>query len=207
MTRKILILLLWTIITLTGCLNNQKKLPEAQMQSETVKNIWGDERQKELKKIVSFTDSIITNRYTNKDINEAYHLYLDSIYRQVLKGNRRAIGLGITEEEKIKFLKKINKKTYTEIWMIKQNSNQISKKDIRKRSINNQGLLSDYIKRLSHENKYYNSLYTGLVYSGGISPAFLSGYITNHRKFDFNKFDNRLILAIILFNMYEIERH
>jgi hypothetical protein len=174
-----------------------------------VKKYFSLEQIKVLKTIIAFVDSNIVK--DNNNIRLAYINYfisIDSTYELYKSHSSRwnsSYSLTINQDIKERFLFNLQKDVFNKIWTV-----QIPM-DVRTRdttlfypenfwsfSLNNNGDYIKLLKALGKKDNYYKVISNQIEIAGNINPTIFAGMFNKINELDFNKFTDRLWIAIFL---------
>lgn len=180
---------------------------QSDLDSKQIEKYFDKKERKELVKIVSFVDSLVLSKTELKEIDKAYHQYLDSLHENAANGN---LDWAFDEEMKYKFLFSIDSIVYNKIW-IKETPRMVSNRDTTLYNpenfisidLNNTGDFVSLIHDLGKNNKYYKDFYGAIEISGSLSPSIVAGFLSNNKDFDFNNSNDRLWTAVFLLTLEE----
>lgn len=159
-----------------------------------------------LAKMVQFTDSLVLANTKETQVEEAYHVYLDSI--QSLMKNGDWMNYSFNEPEKQEFLFNLDTTFFIKIWeksiprIVKAKDTTLySPENFYSLSINYEGEYLKYLKEKGMENDFYKSVYESIQIAGDISPSTYAYLILKHRELDFGDTDYRLWASVFILRM------
>jgi len=198
-----LILILTTILIFANSCVGQNDLV-----SKQIEKYFDKKETAELVKIISFVDSLVLSKTELKEIDKAYHKYLDLLHENATNGNSDwAFG----EEMKYEFLFSIDSALFNKIWIKSTTSRIVKTKDTTLYNPENfilidLNFMGDFVKLiqdLGENNKNYKGFYEAIEVAGGLSPSIVVGFLYNHKDFDFNNSNDRLWTAVFLLTLEE----
>jgi len=159
-----------------------------------------------LAKMVQFTDSLVLANTKETQVEEAYHVYLDSI--QSLMKNGDWMNYSFNEPEKQEFLFNLDTTFFIKIWeksiprIVKAKDTTLySPENYFTHSLNYKGEYVKYLKEKGMENDFYKSVHEGIETAGDISPTVFGNFLLKHRELNFNDAENRLWASIFILRM------
>jgi len=198
-----LILILTTILIFANSCVGQSDLD-----SKQIKKYFDKQERKELVKIISFVDSLIISKTELKEIDQAYHQYLDLLHENAADGNWE---WAFDEEMKYNFLFNIDTTVFNKIWLKSTSSRIVKTRDTTLYNPENfisidLNIIGDFVQlveKLGNKNKYYKDFYEAIEVAGGLSPNIVAGFLYNHKDFNFNNCNDRLWTAVFLLTLEE----
>lgn len=178
------------------------------LKSKHIERHFNKKERKDLAKIVSFVDSLVLSKTRLKDINKAYHRYLDLVFENAANGD---LAWAFDEELKYKFLFSIDSTLINKIWSKSTTARIIKTRDTTLYNpenfifidLNSRGDFVKLIQDLGENNKKYMGAYEDIQAVGGMSPIIVSGFLHKHKDFDFNNSNDRLWAAVFLLTLEE----
>jgi len=162
-----------------------------------------------LNTIIAFVDSNIVK--DNNSIKLAYINYfisLDStleLYNSHPSQRNSSYSFFIKQDLKERFLLNLRKDVFDKIWTVKIPGFVQTRDTILFRpdnfwsfSLNNNGDYVKLLKELGKKDKYYKVISKQIEIAGNISPVIFAGMFDKINELDFNKFTDRLWIAIFL---------
>ncbi len=203
------LLLLFTILFFTSFGNDRdvKKMVKNQL----LDVYFSAEDKQEIVKIIQFTDSIVISKCPSTSMNNSYHLYMDSVWKQAQNHNmQEALNiLCINHEKKINFLHSLDESLFYEIWrynIFKDSvkikgeyvkiENPIIQIDLRP----NNSKISNYFKAVGNSDEKFKEIFEVMSISGSLGIVWMGTY-NNLDKFDFSKIEDRLWASLILLTL------
>jgi len=198
-----LILILTTILIFANSCVGQSDLD-----SKQIKKYFDKQERKELVKIISFVDSLIISKTELKEIDQAYHQYLDLLHENAADGNWE---WAFDEEMKYNFLFNIDTTVFNKIWLKSTSSRIVKTRDTTLYNPENfisidLNIIGDFVQlveKLGNKNKYYKDFYEAIEVAGGLSPNIVAGFLYNHKDFNFNNCNDRLWTVVFLLTLEE----
>jgi hypothetical protein len=189
------------IFIAVGCSQPNQKLS---FETPLLKKYFTETERPLLAKMVQFTDSLVLANTKETQVEEAYHVYLDTI--QSLMKNGDWMNYTFNEAEKQAFLFNLDTTFFNKIW-VKFIPKIVHTKDtvlynpenFYCLSLNYRGEYLKYLKEKGMENDFYKSAFEHIENAGDISPSISGYFILKHREFDFDDVDNRLWASVFIF--------
>jgi hypothetical protein len=167
-----------------------------------------------LENIISFVDSAVIKE--NINIVVAYKQYFNSIeaaylqYHDSLEVNYHYANLLLDQDIKEKFLLNLPEDVFNKIWT-KQIPQSIMTRDTTlyypenfwSFSLNVNGDYLKLLKALGRNDRYYQTISRSILTCGGLCPTVFGGIFRQVNEFDFDKFTDRLWVAIFLITIEE----
>ncbi|WP_347839000.1 hypothetical protein [uncultured Draconibacterium sp.] len=199
---KLIIILTTFLIIANSC------FAQSDMDSKQIEKYFDKKERKELVKIISFVDSLIISKTELKEIDKAYHKYLDLLHENAANGD---LHWAFDEEMKYNFLFNIDSTVFNKIWFKSTTSRIVKTRDTTLYNpenfisidLNNISDFVQLIKKLGKNNKYYKDFYDSIEITGALSPTIVAGFLYNHNDFDFNDSNDRLWAAVFLLTLEE----
>jgi hypothetical protein len=181
---------------------------QSDLDSRQIEKFFDKKEKKELVKIVSFVDSLVLSKTKSKEIEKAYHQYLDILHENAANGN---LEWAFDEKMKYNFLFNIDSTVFNKIWFKSTTSRIVKTRDTTLYNpenfvsidLNNTGDFVKFIHDLGKNNKYYKDFYGAIEISGGLPPSIVAGFLSNNKDFDFNNSNDRLWAAVFLLTLEE----
>ncbi len=176
-------------------------------QEQLLENYFSDNEIKDLTTIVAMVDSVVLSKTKLIDIDVAYPAYLDSLCQ---RGNRSGITSCSHKSLFDSVIKRIDTDLANEIFMISQaekiiieDTALIKTESWTKRDFNIESRLMKYFQTLEKNESYFREAIPQCLMQGGIAPAVRAYILCTHETIDFNDFNNRLWVSIILLTIYD----
>lgn len=203
MKKTILLFLLIVAFTLFSCqsgidLKSDKHLAE----------VFTDNELKEIEKMISYVDDRVVEQTDNRDINEAYHQFLDEMDQSL---NKLGLFEPFEDEEKFLFFESIDSIVFNDIWYIGNHLRYAKYKDSIYHNLDNykymglriSGRYINYLEKIGKNDEYYKFVKEDIVMAGGISPSSVARFLWKHNEFDFTIPKNRLWAVVFILSIEE----
>ena len=166
-----------------------------------IKKYFSSDEIAELAKIISFVDSCVLQENKYREIDKAYHYYLDSLF---VDDNNDIVTFD--EDKRNDFLDSIDKTVFSEIWIKDSIGRCIYTKDtiydyledFIRFDLRINGKYIQLIRELGDSSEYFKAAYEQSQIIGGLSPIAEVGLIYYNHQFDFNEVNVRLWAAILI---------
>lgn len=202
--KKIGLILSISIITFISCqdktsMESDKYLNETFTKMEIV----------EIEKMISYVDYMVLSIAETTDINQAYHIFLDSLDKTIQDSSKFLVPFA--EEEKYRFLGSIDSTVFKEFWHTDNHVNMVKYKDTIYKDLNGYKLLTlssvgrynDYLELIGTTDEFYKSLEDMIQLTGDIPTGTVMWFPGNHENFDFTIPKNRLFVAVYILRIEE----
>ena len=198
------LILIFSTITIFA----NSSIGQSDLDSRQIEKFFDKKEKKELVKIISFVDSLVLSKTKSKEIEKAYHQYLDLLHENAANGN---LEWAFDEEMKYNFLFNIDSTVFNKIWFKSTTSRIVKTRDTTLYNpenfvsidLNNTGDFVRFIHDLGKNSVYYKDFYGAIEISGGLSPSIVAGFLSNNKDFDFNNSNDRLWAAVFLLTLEE----
>lgn len=177
-------------------------------QDKQLNEIFTDNEVSEIEKMIHYVDDRVVEETGNKDIDQAYHQFLDTLLHSMY-GDRDPTYLApFEEEEKYKFLKSLDTAVFNEFWDIRRARKAVYQDSVYEHGyqsidLNHRGRYSDYLEKIGEHDAYYQSMKRTLDFAAGLSPTIVAWFLKMHSDFDFTIPKNRLWAAVFILSMEE----
>lgn len=197
-----------TILLLTLFIISNSCFGQIDLKSKQIEKYFDKKERNELVKVISFVDSLVLLKTESKEIDKAYHQYLDLLLENAANGD---LHWAFEEKMKYNFLFNINSSVFLKIWIKLTTSRIVKTRDTTlvnpenfiSIDLNNTGEFVKLVRDLGEDNRYYNDFYNAIEITGSLSPSIVAGFLANHTEFDFNNRNDRLWAAIFLLTLEE----
>ena len=159
-----------------------------------------------LAKMVQFTDSLVLANTKETQVEEAYHVYLDTIYELLKNGG--SMNYSFNEPEKQAFLFNLDTTFFNKIWeksipkiVHTKDTDLYYPENFYTLSLNYKGEYLKYLKEKGMENDFYKSIHENIESAGDISPVVFGNFLLKHRELNFGDSENRLWASVFILRM------
>ncbi|MDA3880134.1 MAG: hypothetical protein PF436_07090 [Prolixibacteraceae bacterium] len=171
--------------------------------------IFSKDEVKEIEKMISYVDDIVIENTDNKNINQAYHQFLDKINQTIQDSSRFLVPF--EEEEKYEFLESLDSSIFNEFWYMGNHIRMSRYKDSIYKDLDNYkhlnlrpyGKYLDYLEKIGEDDEFYKSLKESLKVAGDLPASTAIWFPMNHKEFDFTIPKNRLWATIYILRIEE----
>ncbi len=174
-----------------------------------ISDIFTKKEIKEIEKMISYVDNMVLSNTETKDIDHAYHMFLDKIDRTIQDSSRFLVPF--EEEKKYQFLENLDPIVFKEFWNMSDHLKMARYKDTIYRDLENYksldispvGRYVEYLKKVGEKDEFYISLGEQIELAGDLPAANALWFPKNHRKFDFTIHKNRLWVVVYILRIEE----
>jgi hypothetical protein len=164
---------------------------------------------KEIGKMISYVDNMVLSNVETKDINYAYHQFLDRLEKTIQDSSRFLVPF--EEEEKYQFLESLDSTVYKEFWHMSNHVRMARYKDTIYKDLENYKNLSlspvgrykDYLEKVGENDEFFKSLEENIELLGDLPTGTAMWFPKNHHKFDFSILKNRLWVVVYILRIEE----
>ena len=154
--------------------------------------------------MINFVDSIVFKLTNEKEIDLAYHQYFDTLNQRL-----DCCELGIDQNEKYRFLFKLNSDLIEKIWRLESSTKEVRTKDtilydlidFPYIELNAMGNYLKYLQDLGKEDPFFKELSEIITVTGDMPPSVIAGFLHDNKKFDFSKMEYRLWGVIFILTL------
>ncbi len=173
----------------------------------TAKEIFTSKELKGIKEMIKFVDRAVSQSVDTTDINQAYHIYFDTLGSFAEKGIMFPSLL--KDSIKFKYLESIDKTAFDAIWQMDDYVRILKYRDItltdlhgfKTLFLNYEGKYLKYLKEIGKSDSHYAEIYNGIEIAGDIPPSIFGWFILSHQEFDFTLFKDRLWATVFLLRL------
>jgi len=133
------------------------------------------------------------NRSYNS-LNQCYEKYCLEIREQQKIEN--GFNSKIDFEQQLEMYKRLNSKSFDNIWQIDKSWNYKSSDTLQYLGLNYVGKYQNFLKKYGEENKVIFDYYDHFKAAGDISPSIIAGLIMNYELYDISDIRTKLVIAI-----------
>ena len=163
----------------------------------------------EIEKMIKYVDDYVIESTKNKDINQAYHLFLDKLNQTIQDSSRFLVPF--KEEEKYEFLESLDSLTFNEFWRMRSQVKTARYKDsiykdlegFKSLNLRPYGRYRVYLEKIGSEDEFYKLLKESLDVAGDLPTSTAIWFPMNNKEFDFTIPKNRLWVAIYILRIEE----
>jgi len=199
---KIVILFLAFLFGL-NCYSNEQLL------SKSMKKAFNEKELEGISLVLDFMDSLTLAKTSTKNLEKAYHIFFDSIARNIIDP-----GIGreaLDEEHKFNFFNKLDSSVFKELWedkalkWIKTKDTTIyNPKGFHSIDANTRGSLMNYFKLLKNDDKDFKKIYDEIELSGSVTGLNIFNIMFyQQEQLDFSNLDLRFWAAIFYLSLEE----
>lgn len=171
--------------------------------------IFAENELNEIEKMIDYVDDRVIEQTGNKDIDQAYHQFLNELFQTIQSDSTYLAPL--EEEDKYKFLESLDATVFNDFWYMGNHLRMGLYKDSIYKDLDNYkyldlrhtGRYSDYLERIGENDDYYRSVKESLDFAAGLAPSIVASFLKRHNGFDFTIPKNRLWSAVFILAIEE----
>ena len=200
--RKIRNVIITCCVLLVACQNNLHLKSDQYLTKIFTKN-----EISEIEKLISYVDNIIITQTGEKNINNAYHQFLNSV-NQSIKDSIILVPIEINK--KYQFLESLDPVLLNDFFTLYNNTESFNVEDSNDENnyedkylnFNPTGRYMDYLDLVSSNDDFYKTLKESIVLAGDIPFGTMFYYFPqNHQSFDFTIPKNRLFVSLFVLRL------
>ncbi|TKG97231.1 hypothetical protein EYV94_02030 [Puteibacter caeruleilacunae] len=209
--KRLMTIVLVAAAIMTSCTTktNKSKSSVDLPTDQTAQSFFNKEELNVFNQLITFVDQEVLKQTALTDINAAYHQYFKDMDTKIKK-KENPLPL-FKDVDKIKFLKNLDQTPLNSAIMVNlvqyhpRKGGKVQEKAIEKEVVafNIRGSFFKYFSTQSHGDPVRSQLSQQLKLIGDFSPVTYTWFPANHREFNFNSYNDRLIASLFLLGYNE----